>query len=1096
MRDNSPAIRGVVSEAGSSKPRTGLRLRGGCTRLAALLLAALLPGCLVPSALAQTDAGAVTGLVTDPSGAIVVGAKLTLVNIDQNTETETKSNASGLYVFPSIQPGRYLIRVERDGFKVANVTGLTVNTEDHLEENIRLEVGSTSESVTVNGEGATNDSPAVSMTVDREFVENMPLNGRSFQDLIQLAPGTASTATENGYYSIDGQRTDSNNYTVDGVSANLGGINNAAGSYGGSLSGSSPSQTELGTTQSLASIDALQEFTIQTSGYTAEYGRNPGGQVQFTTRSGTNTIHGTLFDYLRNTVFDANSDQNDYRGDPKTAEHQNDFGGTFGGPLMIPHLYNGRDRTFYFLSYEGLRLLLPSDEDELDPTAAFISAASPYVQPFLSSVPPPNTSIAGDSCTVSGTTINPTGPASPAGPNMPCDEEFYYAFSYPSNLDSYSARIDHEFSSRIHAFLRYADTPSSIVTGAGKTITSAINTHIWTAGATLKITDTILNEFRFNYSHDGEESVYGQVPLNGSVPFPRNLLIPSEYDGPYAYGSGYVSLPGTSLNLNPYYGGTGSAQHQYQIVDSLAWAHGTHSIKFGGDWRRLTPVLQTKTYDSTIHISSQAAIQQGYASTVLIQATAPGQPVFDNLSLYAQDHWKIGMRLNLDYGLRWEFNPPPGPANGHYPVALTSNNLATANLAPLGTQPYKTYYDKFAPRFGFAWTPIPLTSHQLAIHGAFGIFYDTGQSVISNAYFAAYPFAASGPTLKNVSLASLSGSLTPPTLSFPITPPYPTLQGISDPDLTLPYTEQWNLSFDEMLNEKNTLTLSYVGNNGKKLLFTNTYVVPVGNPNFFILHYTTNGSQSSYNAFQVQDQGRITNGLDIVGSFTWAHALDNESSDYTGEGPQWGNSDNDLRRSLNLALNYQIPNIESDGIVGALARGWALANRFSAQSGYPLQIVQSYVTLADGSQAEYYPDLVPNIPIYLHGRTADVNGKPVPGNWRLNPAAFAVVPTDPNTGNPIRQGTLGRNFIRTPSFWALNTAVQRSFPVREKLRLDFRAEAFNIFNHPNLGAPDPYLSDSTFGELLNGSVTTIGSPNQLYAMGAARSLQFSLKLLF
>jgi hypothetical protein len=212
--------------------------------------------------------------------------------------------------------------------------------------------------------------------------------------------------------------------------------------------------------------------------------------------------------------------------------------------------------------------------------------------------------------------------------------------------------------------------------------------------------------------------------------------------------------------------------------------------------------------------------------------------------------------------------------------------------------------------------------------------------------------------------------------------------------------------------------------------------------------------------------------------------------------PIRGNSTYDLRRVLNLALNYQPSLISSDRWLRAFTHGWLLANRLSAQSGYPIEVYQDEESiLPNGVVANYYPDRVPNVPLYLHGRDAEVGGKPVPANWRINSAAFSPVPNDPTSGLPVRQGTLGRNYVRNPSFFALNTALQRSFPIYERLHLNFRAEAFNILNHPNPDDPDTYLPDSTFGQLY-GQTAVIGSSNQLYAMGAARSLQLSLKLEF
>ena len=1039
---------------------------------------------------AQTGNATLSGVIQDPKGAIVPDTEVTITRIETGTAEKTKTNGAGVYYFTALSPGHYHLMIQKPGFKQIAIKDIELHTQDKLEQNFSLEIGSVSESVTVNAE-ATNESPAVSMTVTREFVENMPLNGRSFQDLIQIAPGTVSNGF--GYYSIDGQRPDSNNFTVDGVSINLGGIVQAAGVSG--LSGNSPAQTVLGTTQSIASIDSLQEFTIQTSGYTAEYGRNPGGQVSFTTRSGTNDVHGTLFEYLRNTAFDANSYQNDFLGDPKSAEHQNDFGGTVGGPLIIPKVYDGRNKTFFFVSYEGLRLLTPAFESEYVPTQAFRNWASPNVQPFLNSIPLPSPSSPGnqDGCTI---------PDPSTGLPTACDALFTYAYSNPSTLNNISVRLDQNIGQRFHIFLRYADTPSSADNGAEEVGSTQINVHTWTAGLTSNITGSLLNELHFNYSYDGEYFISTQKAVGGSIPFARDLLVPAAYDGPDVTGGLYAFVPGSSLFSGVSFGSGFSKQHQYQVVDSFTWTRGNHSLKFGGDWRRLTPIVAQGVYLSQAIVQGLAAVQQGYATSLQVSATAPGAPVFDNLSVFAQDHWRISPRLSIDYGLRWEFNPPPGPSNGHYPATLTSSDLATATLAPAGTAPYRTSYDHFAPRFGFAWNAIPSAQHALTVRGGFGIFFDTAQQVIGSAYTGAFPFQATGPDLTNVPMPLSNAALAPPTLNVPLAPPYPYLNDVTSPKLTLPYTEQWNLSVDEALTSKNTLTVSYVGNEGKKLLFTGVYQSAPGNPinpDFSGLEYTYNGSSSNYNALQVQDRGRIANGLDFVGSFTWAHALDNVSAEYGGPftAPFYGNSDNDLREVLNLALTYQTPSAGSSRWMRALTHGWVVANRFSTQSGYPLNIFQDeFVPLPNGTLLDYLPDLVPGVPIYLHGSAADVNGQPVPGNWRLNSAAFALVPTDPTTGIPIRQGTLGRNFVRGPGFYALNTAVQRSFPIHESLHLLFRVDAFNILNHPNLDFPDPNLSDSTFGQLVYGGVRTIGASNSLYAMGSARSLQFSLKLQF
>jgi hypothetical protein len=1033
----------------------------------------------------------ISGVITDSSKALVPNAGVVAVNKDTNVRFSTKTNGSGVYVLPGLPIGEYRIEVEHIGFKSIVEASIILHTQDALELNFEMAVGSASETVTVNA-GATNDSPAVSMTVDREFVESMPLNGRSFQDLIQLAPGTVDAqngGSSTGYYSIDGQRQDSNNFTVDGVSANLGGLNNAAGvgNYEAGISGSSPAQTVVGTTQSLASVDSLEEFTIQTSGYTAEYGRSPGGQVQLTTRSGTNDLHGTVYDYFRNTALDANTWANGYYDQPQEAEHQNDFGGTFGGPLMLPKLYSGKDRTFYFLSYEGLRLLLPNFEEEYNPTQAIRSWASPNVQPFLNWVPLPNGPDNADGCTI---------------PNSisACDGLFTYGYSYPNNLDNYSVRLDHSAGKRLHAFVRYAYTPSTSAYGAESTSTSVINVRSLTAGITDKFSPSLLNEVRFNYSTDVENSLNGMQSVDGSTPLPRQLVIPSDYEGTYAATVAYVQIPGTSLDVGAYYGGSGTRADQYNLIDSLAWTKGAHSIKFGVDWRRFISNFTSLPFESQIYIGSLTDVQQGNVTELSVSATAPGVPIFDNFSLYAQDHLKIHKRLTFDYGLRWEFDPPPGPSNGKYPVVLTSNNLSTATLAPLGTKPYKTYYDKFAPRFGFAWNATRSEKHPLTVRGAFGIYFDTGQQTIGGAYAGGYPFGAQTPVENEVPLPLTDTELAPPSLNVLLTPPYPNLNELTSTNLTLPYTEQWNFSLDEVLNSQNTFTASYVGNNGEKLLFTSAYLRGILQnaefPNEIL--FTSNAAHSTYDALQVQDVGRIVSGIEFVGSFTWAHALDNASNDFSAVVPMWGNSDNDLRRVLNLAVNYQTTAVGASNWMQTLTHGWTLANRFSTQSGNPLLILQRREIVPDGTEERIQPNLVPGIPIYLHGSAAELNGQPAPGNWLLNRAAFACTTNGATSGacpgGATSNGNLGRNFIRTPPFWTLNTSLQRSFPIYERLHLNFRVDAFNVLNHPNLNQIDNGLSDSTFGEATYEG--TIGSSNQLYAMGAARSLQLSLKLQF
>src|SRR5712671_2476042 len=305
--------------------------------------------------LAQSESATLSGRVTDPGGSAVVGAQVVLTNVETNVESRTKTNNAGLYVFTGVHPGKYRVAAGATGFKVLIKDGLVLHVQDELAENFALTLGTISETVTVTADATpmnTTDA-TVSTVVDRNFAENIPLNGRSFQSLIQLTPGvvlTANNGFDTGQFSVNGQRANANYWMVDGVSANIG--ISASPSPGSGLAGTLGSTSVVGGTNSLVSVDALQEFRIQTSTYAPEFGRTPGGQISIVTRSGTNQFHGTAFDYFRNTVLDANDWFADEKGLPKAPERQNDFGGVFGGPIL-------RDNTFFFFSYEGLRLRQP-----------------------------------------------------------------------------------------------------------------------------------------------------------------------------------------------------------------------------------------------------------------------------------------------------------------------------------------------------------------------------------------------------------------------------------------------------------------------------------------------------------------------------------------------------------------------------------------------------------------------------------------------------------------------------------------------------------------------------------------------------------------
>lgn len=1069
--------------------RLHLRLISVCALVCALAT------CHSPLATAQTGFASISGRVADKSGAVIQKADVALKNLDTGVVLASQTNNDGVYSFPSVQPGNYLMRVQKQGFRSVDVTGLLVYTQDQLARNFSLEVGSASESITVQA-NTTNDSPAVSLTVSREFVESMPLNGRSFQDLISLAEGTVSTP--GGFFSINGQRNDANYYAVDGVSANINPSPINTSNLQG-LAGVYPGQTAMGTTQALASVDALQEFKVQTSGYAPEYGRQPGGQVELTTRSGSNELHGSLYDYFRNEALDANDWFANQQGIPRQQERQNDFGGTIGGALRLHKLYDGRNKTFYFVSYEGLRLRLPAFLEQYVATEQFRRLAAPGIQPFLNAGPLPNGPNNGDQC------FSSLDPANPAYA-FSCSALWSGGYANPSNMDSINIRIDQVIRQRITLFFRYADTPSQVTNlNPPQAAYTAINSHLWTFGATWKLGPSLVNELRLNASKSAANTNGNPSTIGGAIAYARDLLLPTQYapSGSSYQGVLCICLP-TTYVVVPSYFSQGSQSQQFNLVDSVSWTHGGHSFKAGVDFRRTSSEYNPAAYLNFFEILSPQGAQQGFADAGFVYADQLARPTFHNLSFYAEDHWKALARLTVDYGVRWEINPAPGAVNGVYPLAVTTSDLSQLQLAPPGTPVYQSVYHYFAPRVGFAYQLESVKA--LVLRGGFGIFYDTGQALGAQGY-EGYPFSANS-SLSNVPIPFPAASLVPPPLNFPLLPPYGFLY-LSNPNLTLPYTEQWNLSLDARVNSRNTLTLSYVGNGGKRLLYTQSFQGGTEvNADFSTngFEYTDNSGFSTYEALQIQDRGYLGPRLQAIASYAFAHAIDNASNDATTLAPERGNSDYDVRRNFNLALNYEIPGDGTSKFVRALTQDWSLTNRFFANSGYPVNLLVGGYALPNGSFYYLRPDLVPGVPMYLHNVPGALGG------WALNPAAFTglvgdgrtpagTIPVD-SKGIPLRQGTLPRNFVRGPTFWSLNSGVQRDFPIREHLRLTFRAEAFNIFNHPNAGNIGKFLySSTTFG--VSTKTPTIGAPTPpdaqqypLYGTGGARSLQLALKLQF
>jgi len=1074
----------------------------------------------VPFSLGQTEAATLSGLVTDPQGKVVPGVAVEVTNVDTNVSMHQITNGAGLYVAVGLKPGRYRVSVTKDGFRRIDLTDLVLNVQDVLSRNFQLQLGPVMASITVVADEAkvNTESATVSTVVDRHFAENLPMNGRSFQTLIELTPGvilTASNLFDSGQFSVNGQRTDSNYWMVDGVSANIG-IGTGVGP-GTGLGGSVGSFSALGGTNSLVSVDALQEFRIQTSTYAPEFGRTPGGQISIVTRSGTNQFHGTAFDYLRNDVLDANNWFADSAGLPKPQERQNDFGGTFGGPIL-------KDRTFFFFSYEGLRLRLPQTSLTTVPDASFTPGgttnsrqnAIPALQPYLNAYPLPNRNSPEILCDPN------TDPFCPSS-GKTGSADFNASYSNPATLDAYSLRLDHKLNNRVSLFGRYDYSPSEIVLRGGgmplnELFSNRITTQTATLGATFLVAPTIANDLRVNYSRTNGSSSWHLDDFGAAVPL-TSLPLPS----PYTSDNGQFALLIYSLTNGEYLVGQSSrnVQRQFNIVDNLSLQTGPHSLKFGIDYRRLSPIYAPVLYDQAVSFSSVSTAGNGNADFGAFTISEINTTFsFQNIGAFAQDTWRVIPRLTLTYGLRWDVDIAPSTTNGPAIPAVTGynlNNLSNLALAPTGTPAFKTTYGNIAPRMGLAYELSKKQGRETVLRGGVGVFYDLADGQLGNLLGSldSYPFGGFNffPT---ATFPLDPGTAAPPAITpANLGPPFGAL-GAFDPHLKLPYTLEWNIALEQSLGSQQALSVSYVGAAGRRLIQSALITSP--NPTsptpFGSAYLVGNSATSDYDALQVQFKRRLEHGLQVLASYSWSHSLDDASA-----GSEFGNaangfvsglgslvnrgpSDFDLRHTFSAGLTYSLPALSFNPSAKAILGGWELENVIQARSALPLNVFEAAIPQLNQFSAQVRPDVVSGQAVYLSAsQCIAVLGPPCAGGRGLNPAAFVPPPLDTN-GNPLRQGDLGRNALRSFGAAQWDFAVHRNFPIHEQLKLQFRAELFNVLNRPNFGPLNGGIGRGGFGQAsqtlsqsLGGNVGN-GGFSSLYQLGGPRSVQLALKLMF
>ena len=613
---------------------------------------------------------------------------------------------------------------------------------------------------------------------------------------------------------------------------------------------------------------------------------------------------------------------------------------------------------------------------------------------------------------------------------------------------------------------------------------TTVDTRTLTVGVNMILTPRVSNTLRGNYSTQNAVESRSLDSFGGAVP-----PAPSVFLGSLSSASTSVTFSNDDTSAFPLQFGLVAKNHATQLnfVDDLSVVKGVHTLKFGGDYRAIyTNVAFPHNAVGLIADTVQAFLASSQLLALSGVTTAPTQFLSRALSLYAQDSWKVTPRLAMTYGVRWELNPAPKPRGATTFVAW--QNLATPSqisLAPPGTPLWNTTHGNFAPRFGIAYR---LTQRgDFILRGGAGLFYDLGVGE-SASVSAAFPNLVSAVVPSVAVPATNLASLLP---SISLQPPFSGMMYAFSPDLKLPLSYQWNVALEKSFGGRQTVAATYVGQIGRRLLRQQGLAAPNSNfkagSRFFV---TANDSSSDYNALQLQYRRPLASRIQAILNYTWSHSLDDASSDIyiavanaiISNKSDRGPSSFDVRHSFSGALSYDVPSATESGPLSLLTRGWTIDAVIVARSGFPFNAVALLRRLGP---AIARPDLVPGQPVWISDPGA-------PGGRMLNPLAFKTPP-------PLRQGTEGRNDIPGFGLWQVDLSIGRKFPLTERINLQFRADAFNLFNHPNFSNPlGIFISpaSTTFLRSRTMANVALGGLNPLFQEDGPRSLQFSLRLSF
>lgn len=1073
----------------------------------------------------QDPTGVVEGEVSDPSGARVPQAAVTVTNLATGFSANQQTSGNGRFRFSYLPVGNYKLAVAASGFAVLEKTDLHVDVNRVVNLPLAVAVAGRLEAVNVSAVAATVDnSSTLGNVVTGHDAVDLPLNGRDLTQLGLLQPGVApltfglqqagGIARSKQAYAVNGQPPESNNYLLDGVS-NVDSVN------GGFALRTPP--------------DAVSEFRILTSNAPAEYGETSGATTSVVTRSGTNGFHGNVYDFLRNNALDA---RNFFAASTEPL-HQNQFGGTVGGPIR-------HDKDFFFAYYEGQRDRQGETRTAIVPTAAQRVGDFSGLTDGNGNLVPLINEFAGEPFSYNGVIgqippflLNPIAlkaesliPLPNIGPGLFSSTEML-----TNNYDQGGFRLDHYFGNSDQLFLRYAtssqhETDPLPINGSGVPgfpVTNEVATHSATISSVHLYSPTLVQTARVAFFRNVflEGAATNHTPAS-QLGFTYQPTLPSEVGLPYLIISGYADIG------NPITGPQNTYQSDYQGYYSLAWMRGAHNLKFGTeiDHQQINALLGIATNGFFVFAPFPAS--DAFASFLLGQPVVFFQGGGDfNRGLrkwitagYAQDEWRVNSHLTLSYGLRYEVNTPytdirnrmnafaPGKQSRIFPDAPAGILFPGDPGVPDGIAPVD--YHEFMPRVGFAWDPLGNAS--TTIRGGYGIFYD------------GYTNGTGGPLQAAVSALPWTEAyqLPGPGMNFANpyngnTPPFDVQQFVRpatiltvESGMRPPYSQNWEFSIQHAFAHSYLLDVRYVGNKGTHLprfIEANPAIYGPGATSdnadrrrpfancdnsgscaFASVGLIADNNASTYHAMQVSLSRQLSRNLSFQLSYWWSKTLDYVSSlNMAGSAPTLVAGENDLAQNpFNLRAEhgpslfdathrfvfsgtYALPSWKSaPRAAGLLVNGWQANTIVSLASGTPFTVYDSDNAPLQGSAPEItgFTSSRPNV-------LADPNNGPHTPNQWVSRSAFQQL-TQKN--NPGQFGNEGRNALRGPGLATADISLFKNFAITETSRVQFRAEAFNALNHPNFMLPENDLASPEFGQILQAA--------------PPRLLQLALKFIF